>query len=63
MKYAVGEFSFSTDVLKGGFHLNVFFSPLNVSLIAGHRRPKAAMRSPIAIEPVHSFSYGHLRQR
>ena len=31
--------------------------------MAEHRRPKAAMRSPILIEPVHSFSYGHLRQR
>ena len=32
-------------------------------IIAEHRRPKAAMRSPIPIEPMHSFSYGHLRQR
>ena len=33
------------------------------NLLVEHRRPKAAMRSPIPIEPVHSFSYGHLRQR
>ena len=31
--------------------------------IAEHRRLKAAMRSPIPIEPMHSFSYGHRRQR
>ena len=32
-------------------------------LLAALRRPKAAMRSPIPIEPVHLFSHGHLRQR
>ena len=31
--------------------------------IAALRRPKAAMRSPIPIEPVYSFSYGYLCQR
>ena len=33
------------------------------SLIAELRRPKAAYRSPIPKEPMHLFSYGHLRQR
>ena len=33
------------------------------AIIAELRRPKAAMRSPIAIEPMHLFSHGYLRQR
>ena len=27
---------------------------------AEHQRPKAAMRSPIPLEPMHLFWYGHL---
>ena len=34
-----------------------------LNFIAEHRRPKAVMRSPIPIEPMHSFSYGQLRRR
>ena len=32
-------------------------------VLAELRRTKAAMRSPIPIEPMHSFSYVHHRQR
>ena len=32
-------------------------------MLAKLQGPTAAMRSPILIEPMHSFSYGHHRQR
>ena len=33
-----------------------------ITILAEHWQPKAAMRSPTPIEPMHSFSYGHPRQ-
>ena len=54
-----------TKVYKTSEGIRVSVSASNISffVIAELRRLKAAMRSPIPKEPMHSFSYGHLLQR
>ena len=61
MKIIATSMKWHAKCLNNTFFFCIY-TVLTIS-IAELRRPKAVLRSPIPIEPMHSFSHGHLDQR